>query len=64
MKVESTMATHADYDESTETMHVRFKSGETVGYRGVPKTVFEALVKAESFGKYMRDHIIGRYGHG
>jgi hypothetical protein len=42
-------------------MEIRFLSGGTWRYDGVPWEVFEGFLRAGSKGKYFRAHIKGRY---
>ena len=51
------------YDE--DTLFVRFKSGESYSYDGVPFFHFDGMTKAESVGKYFHRHVKGyfRYTH-
>lgn len=41
-------------------MYVDFKNGSYV-YNGVPKKVYDGLLKAESKGKYMWAEVKGKY---
>lgn len=52
------------YDDETETMEVQFRTkGGSLSYRyaQVPKSVAEALVKAESAGTFFHANVKGRY---
>lgn len=42
-------------------LEVVFNSGKTWRYIGVPQTVYEELLAAESKGRFMHAHIIGVY---
>lgn len=51
------------YDETTQTMALQFKAGGKPGgvyhYEGVPKELYDELVKAESIGKFFHQKIQG-----
>lgn len=49
------------YDDATQMLHVKFKSGKTYQYAGVPKAVMDSLLKADSFGSHMSKHIIPKF---
>lgn len=49
------------YDSATETLEVEFIHGGIYHYTGVPSGEFEALMSAESHGKYLNANIKGRY---
>ncbi len=40
------------YDKASETLRIRFKSGRTYAYDGVPSSVVSALASAGSAGSY------------
>lgn len=42
-------------------LFVRFHSGGTYRYEGVPRGVFESLLAAPSKGKFLAAHVKGRY---
>jgi hypothetical protein len=60
VRVDSTMMYAVGYDEEQGTMDVVFYR-RIYRYFGVPREVFEALVAAESKGKFMRANVIGQY---
>ena len=43
-------------------LYVDYKSGSYV-YKDVPKTIYEALLKAESKGKYLWAQVKGKYDY-
>ncbi len=49
------------YDESTETLYVRFLNNTLYLYKGVSIMVFEQLLNAPSIGSYMHRNIKGVY---
>lgn len=61
IKVDSSMIYAFGYDEKQQVLEVVFKRTGVYRYRGVPKDVYEGLLKASSKGSYMRDLIIDMY---
>lgn len=49
------------FDPFTNTLAVQFKSGATYHYHGVPLDVYHAMGKAESVGKFMGAHVVGKF---
>jgi len=49
------------YDVDSQELHVRFVSGETYMYSGVPSNVFDAFVSAPSKGSYFNREIKPAY---
>lgn len=45
------------------TLYVSFHSGSTYAYFGVPQSVYDELMAADSHGKYLNAHIKGVYGY-
>ncbi len=45
----------------TDTLEVEFNSGLVYQYHGVPVNEHEAMMNAESKGKYLNAHIKGHY---
>lgn len=43
------------------TLYVRFKTGATYAYDGVPANVHAGLMSASSHGSYLASHVKGRY---
>lgn len=48
---------HCDYDDSSNTMIIKFTSGATYHYPNCDKSHFEALKQAASAGKHFHQHI-------
>ena len=46
------------------TLYISFHSGGTYWYRGVPESVYRALMSAPSHGKYFHAHIKNVYPYG
>ena len=61
--VQSEMLIAAGYDRRSRILQVIFRTGETYRYKGVPSFEYDALMSAESKGKYMHRHIIGHYDY-
>lgn len=58
----SQMSEHG-YDSVNNTLAVRFKSGGLYHYKGVPKDVYDKMLKAESFGKFFHANIKAKFKH-
>jgi hypothetical protein len=59
--VESSMIQAVGYDAAAQELEVVFNSGKTYRYTGVPQTIYDDLLAAESKGQYMRASVIGVY---
>jgi hypothetical protein len=51
------------HDEKAQELHVRFLSGDSYVYHGVPREEFDNLMAAPSKGSYLNRMIKGRYGY-
>ncbi|MDN5339634.1 MAG: hypothetical protein PWQ30_743 [Euryarchaeota archaeon] len=49
------------YDPTTKALLVICESADAYRYAGVPKEVYDALLAAESRGRFIRESIEGRY---
>ena len=49
------------YDEGTKTLILEFRSGQKYRYAGVTKAEADALIAAESTGRYFIKHIRPKY---
>ncbi|HEV2163271.1 MAG TPA: KTSC domain-containing protein [Stellaceae bacterium] len=49
------------WDGTLSTLYVKFKAGTQYAYVGVPKNIFEALLKAPSKGKFFAKYIRDKY---
>ena len=45
------------YWPGPRTMHITFRGGRTYRYRDVPQDLYEALLAADSIGKYFAAHV-------
>ncbi|WP_411286913.1 KTSC domain-containing protein [Phenylobacterium sp.] len=61
MDVQSTAISEIDYDEGRAKLLVRFISGESYVYVGVPGAVHRCFVDADSKGRYFQAEIRDRY---
>jgi hypothetical protein len=59
--VNSTNLTSVGYNRESRVLEVEFHAGSVYRYRDVPPQVFEALIRAESKGRYFTRQIRGRY---
>lgn len=50
------------YDAAGRTLHIKFKSSGTYKYGGVTGAEHRLLMAAQSKGKHLREHIVGKYG--
>jgi hypothetical protein len=51
------------YDAETQTLEVEFIKGAVYQYTGVPPNEHEAIMNADSKGRYFNANIKGRYPH-
>jgi hypothetical protein len=49
------------YDKKTETLRMKFHSGYTYDYEGVPATVHKLLMADDEKTAFAREQIFGRY---
>lgn len=59
--VSSSNLRSADYDDRTGTLLIVFHHGGRYRYHGVPRSVYEALLRAPSKGHHFDTCIKGRY---
>ena len=57
----STVIASYEYDAKTEVLLVKYVSGITYAYRGVPATVYIAMKNSFAKGTYLNQHIKGKY---
>ena len=58
---DSTNVKQIRYSEETKTMQVTFTSGITYQYFGVPASVWDRAVMADSIGGFINSHIKNNY---
>jgi hypothetical protein len=51
----------AEYDRTTKTLTLEFRTGRRYKYLGVPETVYTGLATAASHGRYFNQWIKGKY---
>lgn len=61
--VESSVFWAVAYDEGEHSLYLKFRSGEVYRYFDVPVQRYEALLAADSKGRYFRDNILGRFAY-
>lgn len=49
------------YDAATKTLAIKFKTGKTYHYSGVPQSTVDELLEAPSFGSHVSKHIIPKF---
>lgn len=49
------------YDEKTQSLYVRFKSGGAFTYKDVPQAIFDNLHSADSKGKFFHAHVRSKF---
>jgi len=57
----SKAVTSAGYDPDTEQLEIEFRSGRVYRYRGVPRGVFDFLLRTKSKGSYVHRMVDGHY---
>lgn len=51
------------YDQAAQELHVRFLSGDTYVYHGVPQETYDELMAAPSKGSYLNRVVKANYGY-
>ena len=49
------------YDENSNTLEIEFHSGAVYQYFDVPPQVYQAIMQADSKGRYFAQHLKGYY---
>jgi len=62
--VRSSNILNVGYDETTQTLQIEYLTHRVYNYFGVPKEVYEAMMKAPSVGKYFWANIRTQYAYG
>lgn len=60
-EVESKLISHVGYDEATQVLTVKFRTGATYEYPGVSTEDHKAFMGAESIGKHFSAHIRNKF---
>jgi KTSC domain len=61
LAVDSSMIRFVRYDPRGRALHIIFTSGKTYIYMGVPREVYDALLKADSKGEFFNEEIRDQY---
>ena len=61
--VQSSALRSVGYDGGQQTLVITFQSGGTYEYSGVPRSVYEELMRAPSKGTYFNAHVKGQYSY-
>jgi len=59
--VHSSSIVSIGYDSVSSVLEVEFTGREVYQYTGVPATLYDGIMKAESHGKYLNAFIKGKY---
>ena len=59
--VESSVISHVGHDPETNTMHVKFHSGQKYEYSGVTEEDHANFVESTSIGRHFNNHIAGKF---
>jgi hypothetical protein len=59
--IKSSQVEASGYDSLSRTLSVKFRSGATYHYHDVDPLSADKLIKAESFGKHLQTHIVGKH---
>jgi hypothetical protein len=51
------------YERKTNELEVLFKTGDRYRYENVPLSIYLDLLRAQSKGKYMQEHVIGEFSY-
>jgi len=49
------------YDPATQELRVRFNSGATYSYRGVPESTYRAMMRSGSIGSFIAAHVKAQF---
>ena len=63
MLVDSEAMREVEYAPGSRILRIRFADGRWWRYFDVPAQVHEALIAAESHGRYFHEHIRGRFDY-
>ena len=59
--VKSSVLDSVRYDATSQNLVIVFDNGDIYEYHGVPPSVYEGLLKAESKGRYFHENIRDKY---
>ena len=49
------------YEQSTQTLYVRYLDGSEYAYHGVPEYIYQDLLSANSVGSYLHVYVKNQY---
>lgn len=61
--VESSNLKSVGYDEGSQVLEIEFRNGRVYRYTGVPRSVYQDLMRAPSLGRYFIANIRDDYGY-
>jgi hypothetical protein len=61
--VASSTLTTITYDSRQEVLQLQFRDGSLYSYAGIPKAIYDALLRAPSKGQYFNSKIRGQFAH-
>ena len=61
ISVNSSNVSSVGYDADSQTLEIEFNSGGVYQYSGVPESVYEGMMGADSKGKYFHANIKNTY---
>ena len=61
--VDSSQIGQVGYDPQSLTLRIKYNSGGVYDYAGVPQAKYDALMNAESLGKYFHGEIRGNFSY-
>jgi len=61
ISVNSSNVSSVGYDANSQTLEIEFNNGGVYQYSGVPESVYEGMIGAESKGKYFHANIKNTY---
>jgi hypothetical protein len=61
-QLSSSFLTRCTWDPETEELQLQFASGKTYSFDGVPASVYQGLLEADSPGRYYHANIKDNYG--
>lgn len=61
--VESSQVASIGYDAAARLLEVEFKNSGVYQYKEVPQDLAEAFVRSDSIGRFLAQHIKGRFEH-
>lgn len=63
MQVNSSTVDAIEYDYENKNLYVYFVNGREYVYGNVPVEVYAKFLEADSKGKYLNEHLVGKYNY-